>query len=70
MAATVRPAELKMVLTGYSALNPAMPVALPSRQPDVTHRLELTGGMARYNWGINGMSLDMSRRGALRFLMR
>jgi multicopper oxidase len=36
----------------------------------VTHRLELTGGMARYNWGINGMSLDMADPGALRFGMR
>jgi FtsP/CotA-like multicopper oxidase with cupredoxin domain len=26
--------------------------------------------MARYNWGINGMSLDMAEPGALRFLMR
>ena len=40
------------------------------RQRCVTYRLELTGGMARYNWGINGMSLDMSSPGALRFLMR
>jgi FtsP/CotA-like multicopper oxidase with cupredoxin domain len=36
----------------------------------VTHRLELTGGMMRYNWGINGASLDMTSPGALRFLMR
>jgi len=26
--------------------------------------------MARYNWGINGQSLDMADPGALRFLMR
>ena len=68
--ATIRPAELDRVLRGYGALQPASSVALPSRQPDVTHRLELTGGMARYNWGINGMPLDMSSPGALRFLMR
>jgi FtsP/CotA-like multicopper oxidase with cupredoxin domain len=68
--ATVRPAELDRVLTGYSALRPAASAALPSRTPDVTHRLELTGGMARYNWGINGMSLDMAEPGALRFMMR
>ena len=36
----------------------------------MTHRLELTGGLARYNWGINGMSLDMADPGALRFGMR
>jgi multicopper oxidase len=68
--ATIRPAELNRVLRGYGALQPAMPAALPARQPDVTHRLELTGGMARYDWGINGMSLDMTDPGALRFLMR
>jgi FtsP/CotA-like multicopper oxidase with cupredoxin domain len=68
--ATARPAELDRVLTGYSALHPAASAALPSQTPDVTHRLELTGGMARYNWGINGMSLDMADPGALRFGMR
>jgi FtsP/CotA-like multicopper oxidase with cupredoxin domain len=68
--ADVRPAEFDRVLTGYGALRPAAAAALPSRAPDVTHRLELTGGMARYNWGINGMSLDMAEPGALRFLMR
>jgi FtsP/CotA-like multicopper oxidase with cupredoxin domain len=66
----VRPAELDMVLPGYGKLRPAESVALRSRTPDVTHRLELTGGMARYNWGINGMSLDMTDPGALRFLVR
>jgi FtsP/CotA-like multicopper oxidase with cupredoxin domain len=68
--AAIRPAELDRVLAGYSMLQPATPAALPARQPDVTHRLELTGGMAHYNWGINGMSLDMADPGALRFLMR
>jgi FtsP/CotA-like multicopper oxidase with cupredoxin domain len=68
--AAVRPAELDMVLAGYGRLRPAESATLPSRAPDVTHRLELTGGMARYNWGINGMSLDMTDPGALRFLMR
>jgi FtsP/CotA-like multicopper oxidase with cupredoxin domain len=66
----VRPAELGMVLAGYQRLRPAASVALPSRTPDVTHRLELTGGMTRYNWGMNGMSLDMADPGALRFLMK
>jgi multicopper oxidase len=68
--ATIRPAELSRVLTGYGQLRPAAAVALPSRQPDVTHRLELTGGMMRYNWGINGRPMDMNDPGALRFLMR
>jgi multicopper oxidase len=68
--ATIRPAELDRVLRGYGALRPAESVALPSRRPDVTHRLRLTGGMARYDWGINGMPLNVSAPGALRFLMR
>jgi FtsP/CotA-like multicopper oxidase with cupredoxin domain len=68
--ATIRPAELDRVLRGYGALQPASPVALPPRQPDVTHRLQLTGGMSRYNWGINGASLDMADLGALRFPVR
>jgi multicopper oxidase len=67
--ATIRPPELGKVLAGYAALHPAAPVTLPARQPDVTHRLELTGSMTRYDWGINGQSFDMSRPGALRFLM-
>jgi len=46
---TVRPAELDRVLRGYGALRPAAPVALASRRPDVTYRLKLTGGMARYD---------------------
>jgi multicopper oxidase len=68
--ATIRPPELGRVLAGDGALYPAVSVALPERQPDVTHRLELTGGMARYDWGINGQSFDMSQPGALRFPIR
>jgi FtsP/CotA-like multicopper oxidase with cupredoxin domain len=68
--ADIRPAELNRVLAGYGSLRPAAGAELPARQPDVTHRLELTGGMARYDWGINGRSFDMADPGALRFLMR
>ena len=65
----VRPAELNGALASYGALR-AMPSArLAARTPDVTYRLRLTGGMARYDWGINGQSFDMSRPGALQFLM-
>jgi FtsP/CotA-like multicopper oxidase with cupredoxin domain len=58
------------VLRGYGSLRPAPSAALPSRRPDVTHRLELTGSMHRYDWGINGRSLDMADPGSPRFLMR
>jgi FtsP/CotA-like multicopper oxidase with cupredoxin domain len=67
--ANIRPAELNWPLAHYGVLHPAPSVRLPTRQPDVTYRLRLTGGMARYDWGINGQSFDMSRPGALQFLM-
>jgi FtsP/CotA-like multicopper oxidase with cupredoxin domain len=67
--ADIRPAELNRPLAHYGTLHTAPSVRLPARQPDVTHRLRLTGGMARYDWGINGQAFDMSRPGALQFLM-
>ena len=67
--ATVRPAELSSALAHYGALRAAPSARLAVRPPDVTHRLRLTGGMARYDWGINGQAFDMSRPGALQFLM-
>ena len=67
--ATIRPRELNGMLANYAALVSAPSVRLAARQPDVTHRLRLTGGMARYDWGINGQAFDMSRPGALQFLM-
>jgi FtsP/CotA-like multicopper oxidase with cupredoxin domain len=66
---TVRPAELNGALAHYGALRAAPSARLAVRQPDVTHRLRLTGGMTRYDWGINGQAFDMDRPGALRFLM-
>jgi FtsP/CotA-like multicopper oxidase with cupredoxin domain len=65
----VRPAELNGALASYSVLRAAPSARLPARTPDVTYRLRLTGGMARYDWGINGQAFDMSRPGALQFLM-
>ena len=65
----VRPAELNAALASYSVLRAAPSARLPARKPDVTYRLRLTGGMARYDWGINGQAFDMSRPGALQFLM-
>ena len=67
--ATIRPRELNGVLADYAALRSAPSVRLAARPPDVTHRLRLTGGMTRYDWGINGQAFDMSRPGALQFLM-
>jgi multicopper oxidase len=67
--AYVRPAELDGALASYAGLRAASQARLAARGPDVTYRLRLTGGMARYDWGINGQAFDMSRPGALRFLM-
>jgi multicopper oxidase len=67
--ATVRPAELNGALAHYAALRPAPAARLAARPPDVTHWLRLIGGMARYDWGINGQAFDMSRPGALQFLI-
>ncbi|MBE1495897.1 FtsP/CotA-like multicopper oxidase with cupredoxin domain [Amycolatopsis lexingtonensis] len=60
--ATIRPAELEGDLAGYDRLAAATGVRLPAKAPDVTHTLDLTGGMMGYDWGINGTPLDMNRR--------
>ncbi len=67
--AAVRPAELDGALARYARLRSAPSARLDARRPDVTYRLRLTGGMARYDWGINGRAFDMSRPGALQFLL-
>jgi multicopper oxidase len=66
--AGVRPAELGGRLASYAGLQAAAQARLTARAPDVTYRLRLTGGMTRYNWGINGQAFDMAEPGALRFL--
>ncbi|MEU5260121.1 multicopper oxidase family protein [Amycolatopsis sp. NPDC021455] len=60
--ATIRPAELDRDRVTYDRLVPADEVRLPAKSPDVTHTLDLTGGMMNYDWGINGQPLDMGRR--------
>jgi multicopper oxidase len=67
--AGVRPAELDRALASYARLQAAAQARLAARAPDVTFRLRLTGGMGRYDWGINGQAFDMARPGVLRFLM-
>jgi multicopper oxidase len=69
-APDVLPRELYSPVTTSSALKPTAAAALSARQPDVMYKLQLTGGMARYNWGINGQSFDMTQSGALRYLMK
>jgi multicopper oxidase len=39
-------------------LKAAPEVALPAKEPDRVYRLELTGGMEKYDWGINGIRFN------------
>lgn len=57
--ATVRPKELDGVIMTASRLRAADGVRLPPARTDATHRIELTGGMAAYNWALNGKPFDM-----------
>ena len=57
-AAGARPAELARRVTSSGDLAATPEVALPRRGVDREYRLELTGGMAQYDWGINGVRFD------------
>jgi len=65
-AAGVRPRELDGRVVGYGDLAPADRVRLAGRNPDRTIRLELTGGMQRYDWAINGSPYDPHTIAAIR----
>lgn len=49
----------KVVHGGELTADPA--VNLPPKTVDRTHELRLTGGMANYDWGINGQRFDMTK---------
>ncbi|MHB9857534.1 multicopper oxidase family protein [Streptomyces sp. YIM S03343] len=66
---TVRPAELGGEIVAASQLEAADDVLLASRKTDRVHRIELTGGMGMYNWGINGKRFDMNNPTANRILV-
>ncbi|MGH8876766.1 MAG: multicopper oxidase family protein, partial [Stackebrandtia sp.] len=57
-AADKRPNELDGTILAYSDLDPAESVRLKKSKPDRTVDLELTGGMADYDWAINGKPYD------------
>ncbi|QUW85550.1 multicopper oxidase family protein (plasmid) [Streptomyces mirabilis] len=57
---TVWPKELDGMIMTASQLKAADDVRLESRKTDRVHRIELTGGMDKYNWGINGKQFDMN----------
>ena len=50
----IRPRELGGHILDYAQLRPAGAARLAPRTPDRTIRMTLEGGMARYNWTING----------------
>ncbi|MFF5405274.1 multicopper oxidase family protein [Streptomyces misionensis] len=56
---TVRPAELTGMIMNAARLTAADEVRLDTKKTDRVHRVELTGGMAAYDWGINGRRYDM-----------
>ncbi|MFF3494898.1 multicopper oxidase family protein [Streptomyces sp. NPDC002795] len=61
-AASVRPEELTGRLLTADKLRADDSVALPSRKPDRTIRLQLTGGMAKYDWAFNKKPYDPDER--------
>ncbi|MFH8342495.1 multicopper oxidase family protein [Streptomyces sp. AM6-12] len=58
---TVRPKELDGMIMSSTGLKAADDVRLDTKKTDRVHRIELTGGMAKYDWGINGRRYDMKR---------
>ncbi|KWX01180.1 copper oxidase [Carbonactinospora thermoautotrophica] len=64
--ATIRPKELDGKILRYADLTPAPSVLLPVKTADVTHRMELTGDMMSYSWGINGKAFDPERVATIR----
>jgi multicopper oxidase len=65
-AQNARPGELKGKIIEYAELRPADSVRLKDRRPDRTLRLELTGGMMKYDWAINGRKYDPNKLYAVR----
>ncbi len=55
------PAMLTGIVVDGGQLTADPSVALPSKVPDRVHELHLTGGMDKYNWGINGHRFDMTK---------
>ncbi|MYT27122.1 multicopper oxidase domain-containing protein [Streptomyces sp. SID7760] len=60
--AATRPAELAGKPLTADALRAAEPAVLPARTPDRTIRLELTGGMEKYDWAFDGKPYTPDQR--------
>ncbi|MET8471056.1 multicopper oxidase family protein [Streptomyces sp. NPDC006422] len=59
---STRPKELNARLLTADKLKADDSVSLPSRKPDRTIELELTGGMAKYDWAFNKKPYDPDQR--------
>ncbi|MBD3003459.1 multicopper oxidase family protein [Streptomyces sp. 5-10] len=57
---SVRPKELDGMIMSASQLRAADEVRLSAKRVDRVHRIELTGGMDKYDWAINGRKFDMN----------
>ncbi|MFW0773026.1 multicopper oxidase family protein [Paenarthrobacter nitroguajacolicus] len=57
----VLPNELDGTVLDGGQLKADPAVTLKARTPDRTHELKLTGGMDKYDWGINGNRFDMTK---------
>ncbi|WP_327356557.1 multicopper oxidase family protein [Streptomyces sp. NBC_01304] len=64
--AKVRPAELNGRLLTADRLKADESVALPAGKPDRTIKLQLTGGMAKYDWAFDKKPYDPSVRHAVK----
>ncbi|MBP0456049.1 multicopper oxidase family protein [Streptomyces montanisoli] len=67
---TARPRELNGRILASTDLRAADSVRLKARKPDVTHRVELTGSMGKYDWAINGKRFDINKAAANAFLVQ
>ncbi|MFG2646611.1 multicopper oxidase family protein [Streptomyces sp. NPDC048436] len=65
-APATRPKELKGRLLTADKLRAAESAALPSRKPDRTIRIQLTGGMAKYDWAFDKKPYSPGRRHPVR----
>lgn len=65
-SAKARPEELDGKLRTADKLKADSSVRLKRAKPDRTVTLKLTGGMAKYDWGINGKKYDPKQRYPLR----
>ncbi|MFC5910436.1 multicopper oxidase family protein [Streptacidiphilus monticola] len=65
-----RPGELDGRIVAASRLRAAEEVQLPTREPDITHRIRLTGGMEGYDWSLDGQKFDMTDPTAHPFTVR